>query len=383
MTATRLAWQVSRSDWDAMTALRGLAAFYVMISHIWFQIWPAVAPPLGYGITPSGTWLKATAWLYYGHYAVVFFIVLSGFSLAASCRMNLPRYKVRAFYWRRFMRIAPPYYVALLVSGLVIWLTGSEHTGSQWDISVPVTTSGVVSHLLMLQDFVDSTQINYAMWSVAAEFHLYLCFPMMVRFAERMPWWSILVVYGAVYGLIAGLTQLAIPDFPLPYLGLIAHFYAGIWACKQRQWLHAALWRLAPVMGLLALAALMALSLALGFVRSEQYLAYLDVLCTAAAVLLLWALTGSNTVRLKLGRSWWRGVGDYAYSLYLTHAPLIFAIWLVVRIWLNEPHAQWLALCLLCPPICMAFASWFHHRFERPFVAHLDVPAAVHLPLRS
>lgn len=383
MTATQASWQVSRSDWDAMTAMRGLAAFYVMISHIWFQVWPAVAPPLGYGHTPTGAWLDFSAWLYYGHYAVVFFIVLSGFSLAAACRMNLPRNKVRAFYWRRFMRIAPPYYVALLFSCLVIWLTGSERTGSQWDISIPLSTSGVLSHLLLLQDVVDGTQINYAMWSVAAEFHLYLCFPMMLRFATRMPWWSILMVYGTVYGLITLLTSMAIPDFPLPYLGLIAHFYAGIWACEQRRRLMAMAHRWSRPSGVLALAGLMAVSLQLGFVQSEQYLAYLDVLCTAAAVLLLWALTGGTTTSSTLGHSWWRGVGDYAYSLYLTHAPLIFLIWLGCRRWLDTPHLQWLALCLLCPPVCMVFARWFHHRFERPFVGHLAAPSPVHMPVRS
>lgn len=40
--------------WNKLTFLRGICAFYVMISHAWYQVWPAAEPPLGYRKTPEG-----------------------------------------------------------------------------------------------------------------------------------------------------------------------------------------------------------------------------------------------------------------------------------------------------------------------------------------
>jgi peptidoglycan/LPS O-acetylase OafA/YrhL len=276
-------WQVSRADWASLTAMRGLAAFYVMISHIWFQVWPAAMPPFGYGIAPGGLWLQVTGWLYYGHYAVVVFIVLSGFSLAAGCATTLRWADVPAFYRRRFMRIGPPYYAALGFSCIVIWLTGEAKTGSQWDISVPVTLAGFVSHLVLMQDLFESTQINYAMWSVAAEFHLYLCFPLLLWLCTSAAWWSLLAVYGVVYGSIALLTPYAGAEFPTAYLGLIAHFYAGIWACRQRMRAARPGRFHATAPGIALLVVLIVLSVALGFETSEHWLAYLGANVEAGA----------------------------------------------------------------------------------------------------
>jgi peptidoglycan/LPS O-acetylase OafA/YrhL len=361
-------WQISHGDWAALTAIRGLAACYVMLSHIWFQVWPAVAPPFGYGATPDGVWLRATGWLYYGHYAVVVFIVLSGFSLAASCRMALPRAEVRAFVWRRFMRIGPPYYAALVFSCAVIWMMGDGKTGSQWDISVPVTAAGLVSHIALLQDFVESTQINYAMWSVAAEFHLYLCFPFLLRVCANAPWWSLVLVYGIVYGSIAWLAPLVGADFPVAYLGLCAHFYAGIWACRQR--MRGGPMRRSRVMtsGVALLCVLIAVSVSLGFDASERWLAWLDGLCAAGAVLLLWGVTGRTGRACVSGAGVWRGVGEFSYSLYLTHAPVIFILWSLVSAVMSSPPWIWVSLSVIGPPVCLGFARLFHRYFEAPFV---------------
>ena len=39
-----------RLDW--IDGLRGLAAFYVLCSHVWYQVWPAVPWPHGHGHFP-------------------------------------------------------------------------------------------------------------------------------------------------------------------------------------------------------------------------------------------------------------------------------------------------------------------------------------------
>jgi peptidoglycan/LPS O-acetylase OafA/YrhL len=210
------------------------------------------------------------------------------------------------------------------------------------------------------------------MWSVAAEFHLYLCFPLLLWLCTSAAWWSLLAVYGVVYGSIALLTPYAGAEFPTAYLGLIAHFYAGIWACRQRMRAARPGRFHATAPGIALLVVLIVLSVALGFEASEHWLAYLDVLCATGTVLLIWGLTVRHA---RAGRvrapGMWHSVGEYSYSLYLTHAPVVFVLWSFVRASMNSPQWIWVLLGVVCPPVCMGLARLFHRCFEQPFVYRL------------
>ncbi len=56
-----------------LDGIRGVAALFVVLHHCWLLSFP------GYPSNTGPWWL---GWLVYGHFAVVVFIVLSGFSLA-------------------------------------------------------------------------------------------------------------------------------------------------------------------------------------------------------------------------------------------------------------------------------------------------------------
>ena len=133
---------------DFLDGLRALSALFVMFSHMWCQIWPATVPPYGYGHRPTGLTLVLTSWLYYGHFAVVVFIMLSGFCLMLPVVRgdDSLRGGTLQFLKRRAKRILPPYYFALLLSLLLIHFLINSKTGSQWDISLPVTQLGIISH---------------------------------------------------------------------------------------------------------------------------------------------------------------------------------------------------------------------------------------------
>ena len=55
-----------------LDGIRGLAALFVVLNHIFERAWP------GYPANPAPFW---AAWMTYGRFAVVMFIALSGFSL--------------------------------------------------------------------------------------------------------------------------------------------------------------------------------------------------------------------------------------------------------------------------------------------------------------
>ena len=58
-----------------LDGVRGLAALYVVCNHVFLRAFP------GYPVDHAPFW---AAWFIYGRFAVVVFIVLSGFSLALS-----------------------------------------------------------------------------------------------------------------------------------------------------------------------------------------------------------------------------------------------------------------------------------------------------------
>jgi peptidoglycan/LPS O-acetylase OafA/YrhL len=364
---------------DFLTGLRGLAAFYVMLSHVWYQIWPAVPEPYGYGVHPDGLTGWLTGWLYYGHFGVVVFIVLSGFCLMLPVIGNQGRMRggVIGFLKRRAWRILPPYYCALGLCLLLIWLLIGEKTGSQWDISIPVTADGLVSHLLLFHDFTEATQINYVFWSVAVECQLYVMFPVLVGARRRFGMTAVASVFcGIVFGTILLLEASDFQDIPPQFIGLCAYFMMGMAGAD----LYAAMTKDATVcrrMPFAAMAVILALTVVClcavwGAEVAEGRFAYLDSLCALATVagLLSMSRPGEvNPFRSVLEAPAVVGLGVFSYSLYLVHAPLIHLVWrYAVSPWLERDAYQFMALLMIAVPVSLCGARVFFQWCERPFL---------------
>src|SRR6476469_1408524 len=96
-----------------LDGLRGLAALYVVVNHVFLRAFP------GYPVDHAPFW---AGWFIYGRFAVVVFIVLSGFSLALSpARRGWRLGGASGFARRRALRILPAYYAALAFSLAVAW----------------------------------------------------------------------------------------------------------------------------------------------------------------------------------------------------------------------------------------------------------------------
>ena len=97
-----------------LDGVRGLAALFVVVHHVFLRAFP------GYPVDRAPFW---AGWFIYGRFAVVVFIVLSGFSLALSpARHGWRLDGVSRFASRRARRILPPYWAALVFSLAVAWL---------------------------------------------------------------------------------------------------------------------------------------------------------------------------------------------------------------------------------------------------------------------
>lgn len=344
-----------------LDGIRGLAALFVVLHHSYLMAFP------GFPVTHAPVW---TDFLLYGHFAVVVFIVLSGFSLAVSPARNGWRLddKVK-FARRRAWRILPPYWPALLFSLVVAWaLVPQPGEG------VP-TGKSVVLFGLLLQDVFGSPSPNGAFWSIAVEAQLYFVFPLLLLTLRRL---GAAVMLGAATGIVVLIGLLAphvhavaeltrfTPQFAALFAaGVVA---AGIvragekWQRVRWQW-----WALAAVVPVVGLIVVM------GPVWTTSNFLWVDLAAGPAVALLLVAVATRQPkplVRLLDTRPV-RSLGSFSYSLYLTHAPIVVVVYtFIVGPLFGTGMAAFGVMLLICVPVTVAFARGFAALFEIPFVKH-------------
>ncbi len=154
-----------------LDGVRGLAALFVVVNHLFLRAFP------GYPVDRAPFW---AGWFIYGRFAVVVFIVLSGFSLALSpARHGWRLGGVSRFALRRARRILPPYWAALAFSLAVAWLfippPGQGAPGAK----------SVVVNGLLVQNLVGAPSPNRSFWSIAVEAQLYVLFPLLLLMTRR------------------------------------------------------------------------------------------------------------------------------------------------------------------------------------------------------
>lgn len=134
-----------------LDGLRGLAALYVVLFHCWLYTFP------GYPDSSAPPWLDG---LMFGRLAVVFFLVLSGFSLAISpARHGWRSGGVAQFLRRRAWRILPPYWAALVISLIISWfVVPASHFG-------PPTGASILVYGFLTQDMFTAPTPNGAFYS--------------------------------------------------------------------------------------------------------------------------------------------------------------------------------------------------------------------------
>ncbi len=165
---------------DFLDGVRGLSALYVVLYHA--QLF-----------TKSGVVLSENRLINFiqrivsvGDISVAVFIVLSGYCLAIPVVNNQLYLKggFARYIKRRAKRIIAPYFVAIILSLLIISLFRVLQTphGTNWDSKIPITPMSIVSHFLLIHNLNNNWiyKINGAHWSVATEWQIYFLFPIML-----------------------------------------------------------------------------------------------------------------------------------------------------------------------------------------------------------
>jgi len=345
-----------------LDGLRGLAALYVVVNHVFLRAFP------GYPVDNAPFWAGL---FIYGRFAVLVFIVLSGFSLALSAaRAGWRLDGISAYARRRARRILPPYWAALAFSLAVAWLIVPQPGRGVPDLS------SVLANGFLVQNIVSGPPTpNAAFWSIAVEVQLYLLLPLLFLLVRRrgavaMVATVTLVVaaVGIVGRHVAGLDTFVIqspPDLAALFaLGIVSAGIVSAGAARRSwPWPWLALAAAAPVLATIAWQ---------GSVWTLDRLFWIDLaLAPAIACLLVGLATGrpAPLVRLLDARPI-RGLGNSSYSLYLTHAPIIAIVYeLIIARWLHQGTAAFLVSLAIVLPLTIAFAKAFASIFERRFQA--------------
>ena len=208
-----------------LDALRGLAALAVVLSH--------VAEPGGTAVVGSALANRVAEVLVRGRVGVVLFFVISGFCIHLRWAKGLAAGRATpidfASFWKqRFIRLYPPYLVALGLYLVVQTRTGAiAWTG--FDIY------DLVLHLTMLHNLDARTIFNIdgVFWTLAIEEQLYLAYFLLLPLRNRLGWAKTLAVCAGArvgwFALAFAVGQWGGGDFRLVHDGgSLAHWWS--WA---------------------------------------------------------------------------------------------------------------------------------------------------------
>lgn len=347
-----------RSRLAGLDGIRGLAALFVVLHHCWLMSFP------GFPADNGPLW---AGWLLYGHFAVVVFIVLSGFSLAVGpARRDWRLGGLARFAHRRAWRILPPYWAALLYSLIVAWTVVPQTDGG------PPTAKSVLVYGLLVQDVFGAPSPNGAFWSIAIEAQLYVVFPLLLLVIRRFGAAVMAVAVTAVVAAVGALSP-AVPA--VAFLDRFTPQFAALFALGAvAAGVVGGHWRApAPWLPVVAVAPVLVLIAVRGSVWTVGNYFWVDLALGPAVGLFLAALAAGRPAPLVafLDTRPLRTLGSFSYSLYLTHAPLVVALSeLVVAPHVAKGVPAFLTTVALAVPACVALAWGFAVVFELPFQRH-------------
>lgn len=343
------------------------------------------AVPYIHGSTGGIVHLLLTGFTY-GHYAVDVFITLSGFCLAIPIvRSNgVLRGGTWGFLKRRGRRILPPYYASLVICLILIATLLGPGSGTNWDIAANITARGVAAAVLLIQDvFVWSLggQINYPFWSVAIEWHIYFLFPILLALVSRLGRMLTITLFVVIPIVVA--YRLRFTGWAWFYFQFIGLFSMGIAAAhlsfsadhRLYTYRHRIPWAL---LAICFAACAIAMCIMLPEDRWTRSWPIADGVCGAATVCVLVHLNSDPPHQVMQIIEWRPLVrlGEFSYSLYLVHAPVLQLVWLgLYKFW------PWtisnVTYVFISVPVCLGCSWLFHLAFERPFMRTPSSPALV------
>ena len=315
---------------DRIDGLRALAVAGVLLIHAQMLTPTPLLAPLGH----------------YGQLGVQLFFFLSGYII--NMAWDRGGTGTAGFYWNRVARIAPLYYLMLVLSYIFGWAVSPDE----------LDLHNFIWHLFFAQGF--SGGYAYAgispMWSLTSEITFYLVFPFLRSLSTR----TLLILFaGSLFfgdvdtGLAYWLTGSTL--FSLTPLGAAKFMLGGMIVYRHRDLF--ATPRVVLLSGLFALAMLVMMA---GRLLEVEFEAPVDV---PKSIVLLFAcpflmFSQASVLRIALENAVARHLGLVSYSIYLWQLPIIQEL----------QERGWNVDIVTLSAIVIAVATVSYLAIERPFL---------------
>jgi peptidoglycan/LPS O-acetylase OafA/YrhL len=358
-----------------LDGLRGIAALVVLVGHCRWLLWEGFSD--GYLKHPGDYGFLGRLSVYffsvfkYGHQAVLFFFVLSGFVIHLRYSKQLAegkkvRFDGKDFFKRRAGRIYPLFFFTLLLT-FVLDTTGSYlgfgiYSGRtpvaliNENISTDHSAVNFFGNLFFIKSAaVNTWGTNGPLWSLKYEWWFYVAYPLLFLLNRKSPWLSLAVALAL-------------------FISITVLFGAGtLFLLSVLQYLFS--WWLGAVTA----------DIYTGRMRVPKWVPAFFTICIPFALMYetrlsnsviadnLWAVGFFGLVNMLLYvQARWPGrlrllekmswLGDCSYSIYVTHFPMVvFINGLLLSYTANKmPREQWffIAIALLLVSIGYLVHKW-------------------------
>ncbi|MEV7524004.1 acyltransferase [Streptomyces sp. NPDC091371] len=353
--------RVRRPRLRALDGLRLVAALMVVAFH-----WTGVnrMPEVWDGI-PQKLMPELHRFTAYGFLGVELFFLISGFVICMSCWGKTPR----QYFTSRVVRLLPAYWVAIILTALVVNYAATARNRAH------LTVSDVLTNLTMLQQPLGVSEVDPVYWTLWVELRFYLLFAVVV--AMGLTYRRVLVFCGIwmIVAVVADkadlelLEMFAMPEYAPYFIAGVAMFLIYRFGVN---WL---------LLGVVGFSWLVAQNKLLGTRGSYEYSTMHSLSWTVMAgfsllafgVVLAVAMGAFDRIQWK----WLTVAGALTYPVYLLHQEIGFAL---IR-WARD-HGMGVGVTLLGTLAVVLLLSWIVHRYaERPLSAlmkrMLDAPGLV------
>ena len=357
----------------ALTGLRGFAALWVVLFHVWGL---SGSPPL---VVPGIDFLQGGWFLSVGWAGVDIFFCLSAFLLVmpfAQWRYgSAPKPSTGRYLWRRVLRIYPAYLFQLCVLLVLAAFGYGTMLGGK----------ALLAHLFLWFNMGEPmVEPMLGVWfTLPIEFSFYLILPLLAPLIDRRRWpWlllgAIVLTTGSRY--LTYLAYLGVTSPPLFVFmerlpGRFDQFVIGMLAgsafifARMRSWRPArpALWWFVGLAGMIVMSAAIIMVKDVYWAGHPLLFVWSGLFSICLVPLLLASAWDATPARVLLSNRPLRYLGDISFGVYLWHMPILVPILALLPETLTPVARFWLLLIAVLPATVLV--AHLSRRFvELPFL---------------
>jgi peptidoglycan/LPS O-acetylase OafA/YrhL len=324
---------------DILDSIRGIAALYVTIAHCRGVLWIGGERFMQvFNRSEWGTWdyfIIGTSMLtrLAVEFVIVFF-VLSGFSIAHSLSSNKSPF---SFYKRRFIRLYPPYVMALIFAGIVFLVTRFWHP--QWyDGSMTqyayIRTMEMNSYFdwdVMLKNlfYMPTTGFITPFWSLTYEVIFYLLAPFLLRKVNVYTMVSlVLFLFNFIFPDLVMSLRIPIHLHNFVFVYNI-YFAIGVYLYTNYEKISGWFTNYKKIEFLVIMGGILAIMFGANFyLKLETDFTFIEASILSVILIIFF-------IKYEVRIPWLMKVGEFSYTLYITHFASIYfylaIYWLIFK----------------------------------------------------